>query len=175
MATTQTREFLADRDVRFMMELLDYGQAPFVDEALKNQRPFTTCELKDALKVHWLGQKGREVTSKEPMRPDYRAVRSSFDGFLIWLERIEVLISNDVIDVGDFGDLFFYWLVLLGETPQSNDGITHLGDIQRKALWDYIRGYEFNLVVRLFARYARADRAGTSGFRPRPEKVVSSK
>ena len=87
-----------------------------------------------------------------------------------WLERIEVLISSDVIGVVSFGDLFSYWLVLLGEIPGTDDKIFHLGDTEREALWDYIRGYEFNLVVRLFARYRRAGQVGVKGFKPRPAR-----
>jgi hypothetical protein len=175
MATMQTREFFADPNVRFMMELLDYGEAPFVDDALKHLPLFTKDKLVKAIEVYWQGDKAREGTSKPLMPPEDRAVRSSFDGFLIWLERIEVLISNDVISVSGFGDLFSYWLVLLSEIPGNDDKIVHLGDVEREALWDYIRGYEFNLVVRLFARYGRAGRAGVKSFKLRPAQVVTNR
>jgi hypothetical protein len=175
MATKQTREFFADLNVRFVMELLDYGEAPFIDDALKHLAPFTKDQLKVALEVHWIGEKGREVIFKDSKRPEYRAVRSSFDGFLIWLERIEVLISNDVISVGGFGDLFSYWLVLLSEIPGEDDMIVHLGDVEREAFWDYVRGYEFKLVVRLFARYGRAGRLGKKSFKLRPVRIITNK
>ncbi|MEW6643650.1 MAG: hypothetical protein AB1586_24280 [Pseudomonadota bacterium] len=168
VATTQTRHFLADPDVRFVMELLDYGEVPFVDEALKSHSPFTKDRLVGALEVYWKGDKVAEGTSKPLMQPEDRAVRSAFDGFLNWLERIEVLIGNDVISVGGFGELFSYWLVLLTEIPGNEDKIVHLGDAERQAIWDYIRGYEYNLVARLFARYGRAGPVGIKSFKPRP-------
>ena len=85
------------------------------------------------------------------------------------------MIRNDVISVGGFGDLFSYWLVLLGEIPQSDDRIAHLSNDARKALWKYIRLYEFNAVVRLFARYGRAAPVGKEdGFIPRDSTVPKS-
>ncbi len=98
-------------------------------------------------------------------------VRDIFDEFFARLERIDALISADVIDQGQFGDLFSYWLKLMGERPLLEDmNLTHFGDPQREALWRYIRCYEFNGVVRLFARYGRADKVGVdpkAAFRPK--------
>ncbi|MCP3441438.1 hypothetical protein [Bradyrhizobium sp. CCGUVB14] len=109
------------------------------------------------------------------MQPEGRAVRSAFDGFLKWLERIEVLIGNDVISVGGFGELLSYGLVLLTEIPGNEDKIVHLGDAERQAVWDYIRGYEYNLIVRLFARYGRAGPVGIKSFKPRPATASTVK
>lgn len=170
VATHETREFFSDPNVRFVMELLDYGQAAFVDGDLKGKL-FQRSQLKSALKVHWIGQKGSEVIWEDAALREYRAIRASFDAFLNWLERIEVLISNDVIGVAGFGDLFSYWLMLLSEIPGANDTLVHVGDTEREAIWDYIRGYEFNLVVRLFARYHRAGKVDVRGFKPRPANI----
>lgn len=88
-------------------------------------------------------------------------VRDIFDDFFTRLERIDGLISADVIDQGQLGDLFSYWLKLMGERPLSEDmTLTRFEDPQREVLWRYIRMYEFNGVVRLFARYGRADKQG---------------
>ena len=76
-ATKQTREFLADPNVRFVMDLMDYGEAAFVDGDSK--KSFSTTELKSALTVNWIGKQPGEV--KDLIAPEYRAIRASFDGF----------------------------------------------------------------------------------------------
>ncbi|MHB8270293.1 hypothetical protein [Bradyrhizobium sp.] len=63
MATTQTREFFADPNVRFMMELLDYSLAPFVDDTLKQLPPYTKDNLVKAIEVYWQGDKAHEGTT----------------------------------------------------------------------------------------------------------------
>ena len=168
-ASEQTREFFEDEDVRFVMQLLDHGQAQYAKEGPMKGQIFDVYELSSALAVHWKKWPGQ--TKKESFSDRERAVRSAFDNFLLWLERIEHLIRYDVIGPVGFRDLFSYWLVLLTEIPQPGDRITHLPDPARAALWEYIRSYEFNSVVRLFARYGRAGPVGADGFVPR-ESVI---
>ncbi|MGY3131161.1 hypothetical protein ACVWZM_001843 [Bradyrhizobium sp. USDA 4501] len=162
-ASDQTKEFFEDADVRFVMRVLDYGTAPFWKEETLKGQIFDVGELPKALAVHWKLQQA-EQTETNLFTDRNLAVRSAFDNFLLWLERIEHLIRYDVIGAVGFRDLFSYWLVLLGEIPQSGDRINHLSNEDRAALWEYIRAYEFNSVVRLFARYGRAAPVGTDGF-----------
>ena len=51
--------------------------------------------------------------------------------------------------------------MLLGEIARRDDNIAHLSDDARRALWTYIRVYQFNGVVNLFVRYGRAAPVGT--------------
>ncbi len=78
------------------------------------------------------------------------------------LERINGLIDAGVVSRGEFFDLFSYWLRLLAECPKPEEDmqLRHFGDRRRRALWEYIRGYEFNGVVRLFQKYGRAGDVG---------------
>ncbi|MHC1949624.1 hypothetical protein IF803_35390 [Bradyrhizobium sp. UFLA06-06] len=165
-ASEQTKDFFEDADVRFVMRLLDYGNAPFWKEETLKGQIFDVRELPIALAVHWKRQQS-EQTETNVFTDRTLAVRSAFDNFLLWLERVEHLIRHDVIGAVGFGELFSYWLVLLGEIPHPCDKINHLSNADRAALWEYIRAYEFNSVVRLFARYGRAGPVGQDGFVPR--------
>ncbi|MCA1471173.1 hypothetical protein I6F09_25240 [Bradyrhizobium sp. IC3195] len=169
-ASDQTKEFFEDGDVRFVMRLLDYGNAQFWKEDTLKGQTFDVRDLPTALAVHWKLEPTEEI-EKKTFTDRNLAVRSAFDNFLLWLERIEHLIRYDVIGTIGFGELFSYWLVLLGEIPQPGDRINHLSNEGRAALWEYIRAYEFNSVVRLFARYGRAGPVGRDGFLPR--KTIS--
>ncbi|BAM89469.1 hypothetical protein S58_34760 [Bradyrhizobium oligotrophicum S58] len=155
MATDQTKQFFSDDGVRFVMKVLDYGSVP---SPTRPNQTFDVHQIPEALKIHW---KDAPTETKEPISPEYVAIRTAFDDFLIWLERIEYLIKSDIVSEEGFGDLFSYWLVLLGEKPQPQDKVAHLSDAARKAIWSYIRSYQYNSVVQLFARYGRV---GENGF-----------
>jgi len=77
-------------------------------------------------------------------------IRDAFDGFLGRLERVESLISNKVVAEADFRDHFSYWIRLIGDPKTAGDNFS--AD-KRQTLIDYINSYEFNGVIRLFARY----------------------
>jgi hypothetical protein len=85
--------------------------------------------------------------------PDEQTIRDAFDQFLGRLERIESLIKNGVMTKADFADHFSYWLKLMDENEPQKP--THFSINKRTALWQYIRDYEFNGVIRLFARFGR--------------------
>ena len=76
------------------------------------------------------------------------------DRFLGRLERMESLIKNGVIRAQDFEHYFSYWLNLLDENNGSSK--THLATEKRTVFWNYVREYQFNGVVALFARYGKA-------------------
>jgi hypothetical protein len=81
-------------------------------------------------------------------------LRDMLDRFLGRLERIESLIENGVIKPNDFKHYFSYWLNLIDEN--SIGSTTTFSDQKKRALWAYIRGYQFNGVIRLFARFGKA-------------------
>jgi hypothetical protein len=81
-------------------------------------------------------------------------LRDMLDRFLGRLERIESLIENGVIKRKDFEHYFSYWLKLVDEN--STTPLTNFHSEKRLALWTYIRQYEFEGVVKLFARFGRA-------------------
>ena len=80
-------------------------------------------------------------------------LRDMLDRFLGRLERIESLIENDVIKRNDFEHYFCYWLRLVDENSTSPSSNFH--SEKRLALWAYIRRYEFDGVVKLFARFGK--------------------
>jgi hypothetical protein len=158
MATEQMKQFYEDENVRFAMLLLDHGRAKLVGIG-----EIAVSELSDALAKHWISSPDElksETTRKRPFDAKDRAIRAAIDGFLVQLETIEYLIANGVIGSRDFGDLFSYWLILLGEIARRDDKIAHLSDEARRALWTYIRIYQFHAVVALFSRYGRAAPVG---------------
>jgi len=158
MAVKQLKEFYGDGNVRFCMELLDHSRS-----RLDGFGDVSVFDLRSALAKHWINSSEEfkdDATKKGPFTPRDRAIRSAFDDFLIQLETIEHLIVQGVIDSGGFGELFSYWLMLLGEIAKRDDKIAHLPDDARRALWAYIRVYQFNAVVKLFARYGRAAPVG---------------
>ena len=79
-------------------------------------------------------------------------IRDAFDGFLGRLERVDALISKEVISPDDFHDHFSYWIKLIGDPKGPDD---HFSDEKRRTLIGYINKYEFNGVIRLFARYGK--------------------
>jgi hypothetical protein len=159
MAVTLMKKFYEDNNVSFAMQLLDYGRAK-----LAGNGEVVAADLPAALARHWVNSPDElkdGATKKGPFTVQDRAIRAAFDGFLVQLESIEHLIVNGVIGSRNFGELFSYWLMLLGEIAQRDDNIAHLSDSARRALWTYIRVYRFNGVVNLFARYGRAAPVGT--------------
>ncbi len=158
MAVKQMKDFYDDPNVRFAMQLLDHGRA-----VLDGVGEIAAFELSGALARHWVNSPEElkdDATKKGPFTVKDRAIRTAFDGFLVQLETIEHLIVNGVIGSRDFGELFSYWLMLLGEIARSDDRVAHLSDDARRALWTYIRVYQFNAAVDLFARYGRAAPVG---------------
>ena len=81
-------------------------------------------------------------------------IRDVFDRFLVRLERIEALISKDVISADDFADHFSYWIKLIGDNSDQKN-LTQFSAERRETLLKYIKGYEFNGVIRLFDRYGK--------------------
>jgi hypothetical protein len=153
------KDFYEDANVTFAMQLLDHGRAQ-----LGGIGEVVVADLPDALARHWAKSSDELLdgaTKKGPFTAKDRAIRTAFDGFLVQLESIEHLIVNGVIGSRNFGELFSYWLMLIGEIARRDDNIAHLSDHARHALWTYIRVYQFDGVVNLFARYGRAGPVGT--------------
>jgi hypothetical protein len=172
MAVKFMKEFYEDTNVSFAMQLLDHGRAE-----LTGIGQVIAADLPAALARHWINSPDElkdDATKKGPFTVKDRAIRSAFDGFLVQLESIEHLIVNGVIGSRNFGELFSYWLILLGEIARPDDSIAHLSDDARRALWTYIRVYQFNGVVNLFARYGRAGPIGTNDrFVPRATTKIT--
>jgi hypothetical protein len=84
---------------------------------------------------------------------DEQSIRDAFDVFLGRLERIDSLMRKGVISKSDFKDHFSYWLELLDENEPTKK--SYFSHAKRKALWRYIKTYEFEGVIRLFKRYGR--------------------
>jgi hypothetical protein len=163
-AADEIEKFHADENVSLALAIIDYGamQIPIPDPATGRMTsvPFI---FRKALEHHTTRSPpgaSDEAEKSERFRPEELRLRAVMDQFLLRLERIESLIAKGVIPSKDFGDLFEYWLELIGERPRDIDQLTHFSDGRRRALWSYIRQYRFNGVVRLFARYARAARVG---------------
>ena len=85
---------------------------------------------------------------------DEEHLRDMLDRFLGRLERIESLIKNDVIKADDFRHYFSYWLNLVDENSTSSP--TTFNTEKKRALWTYIRRYEFDGAINLFARFGKA-------------------
>jgi hypothetical protein len=169
-AANEVAEFRRDPNSELALKLLDYQnmQIRSVGEVSgAGSWTITPDQLVRALRYHGDDKQlsdGEPLTSNEGpggFSEIELRVRDIFDDFFARLERIDALISADVIDQDQFGDLFSYWLKLMGEKPLPEDmNLTHFEDPQREALWRYIRLYEFNGVVRLFERYGRAAKEG---------------
>jgi hypothetical protein len=175
-AADEMEKLHTDPNVNLAFRLFDYGSSNMSLQIYSERHEavvVTKDDVKSALAHHL--DRLAENDSLDPPRPLFTskeyALREIFDGFLIRLERIEHLISKEVISEEDFGDLFSYWLELLGERARPDDTLTHFTDARRKRLWKYIRLYQFNGVVRLFGRYGRAAPEKTPpqlAFVPRP-------
>lgn len=81
-------------------------------------------------------------------------VRDVFDRYLERLERIETLISNQVISDENFRDLYSYWINIIG-TTNNNSEVRHLSAAKRDAIIRYVNDYRFNGVIRLFRRFGK--------------------
>lgn len=133
----ETLAFLSDTAVQRALSDLDYAEPT----AMR------------ALRLHAANY---ETDAATGFPRDDKEARDNVDQFLTRLEMIDFLIERGVIAREDFENQFTYWLELLGEIPRADDTLLHFSDVNRRALWAYIRTYRFNGVVRLFARYGRA-------------------
>ena len=165
-AASEMETFHHDDSVQSAMGMIDYCEMPdyiMSDNAVPGAAPLflSPGEFSAALRNHTDTMKSlvANPTSEksELFTANERKIRDLIDGFLGRLERIDNLIARGVIDAGDFERLFGYWLQLMGEIPQPEDTLNHFDDPRRRALWCYIRTYRFDGVVRLFARYGRAE------------------
>jgi len=164
-AATQLERFYSDPNVKFALVMLDYQNAAFSLNYNGAQLSLgvTPELLKSALSWHVDRLVPSQVghgCAEEVFTPTEQAVRDIFDNCFNHLERIELLIKNDVIAKADFGDLFSYWLQLIGERPLQDDSIDHLTNDLRETIWIYLRKYRYDGVIRLFERYGRAAPSG---------------
>ena len=178
--------FFTDENVQFALEIMDYGDARLTSPISQTPLIVSGDLLRRSLAYHEeiTGQRAADAEAgsakEELFTPEERLVRDTFDVFFTRLERIDTLIGNGVIAEDDFGQLFSYWLELMGEWPRDDDTVIHMGNKRRQRLWLYIRNYRFNGVVRLFHRYDRAASVGTpadQAFRrrnPRPSPAQST-
>jgi CRISPR/Cas system-associated endonuclease/helicase Cas3 len=136
-------------------DMLIYGQGFLL--ALRNHLvPRDIVANYDQTKDNFAQEEQRQNKKNWQYRfpPDEQRNRDAFDVFLGRLERIESLIKNGVISKSNFADHFSYWLKLMDENKPEK--LSHFSDAKRIALWNYIRDYEFNGVIKLFARFGRA-------------------
>jgi hypothetical protein len=147
VAVAEMLAFFSDASVRKALSAFDYAE-PIVMKSLR---------------IH---AETYESLPDQGFSEEEKKARDCVDEFLTRLEAIDMLIERGVVSKLDFASQFAYWLELLGELPASSDKINHLSDVHRQELWHYIRRYKFSGVVRLFARYQRANAYG-EGFTPR--------
>jgi hypothetical protein len=176
-AADEIRDFLKNDSVSGVLRIFDHGEALVKVQNEDGQVVYvnaTRDHLRSSLQHH-----SDRIASGHWFDFVEVQIRQLVDEFLHGLERIEVLIREGVIDHENFGELFSYWLKLLAETPLENDlQISHLRNKTRERLWEYIRRYEFNGVVRLFRSYDRAAPIGTpwaAAFEQKPEVVCDPK
>lgn len=164
-AASEMEIFHNDDAVQSAMSMIDYCEMPdytMPGNAMPEVPPLfiNPGEFSAALRNHTDSIKSLATNptseKSELFTTNERKIRDLIDGFLGRLERIDNLIARGVIDAGDFERLFSYWLQLIGEIPQPGDTLNHFDDARRRALWQYIRTYRFDGVVRLFGRYGRA-------------------
>ena len=174
-AADEIEKFGTDESVRTALRLIDWhsGYIPYVDEAgTKHRRWFGALDYHLALRPHSmkrsgvagyvlaedayatkLAAEGREC--EDLFTPVEQYVRDIFDSFLGRLERIESLISSGVVSQKNFGDFFSYWIRVIGDVKSSGDDLAHFSNRKRDTLVLYINYYQFNGVIRLFARYGK--------------------
>jgi hypothetical protein len=165
--------FHSDADVALALKVVDWGnlQVTFAETAWRPAFTdvVTTKTLREALELHWVRAKRLNIQFNDPEKSEYfttieRALRDIVDSLLTRLERMNGLIDAGVVSRDEFFELFSYWLRLLAErpSPEQDMKLRHFGDRRRRALWEYIRGYEFNGVIRLFQKYGRAGEVGVA-------------
>jgi len=173
-AAGEMEQFHKDEAVLSAMRLIDYCEMSDNLPAGASPMLVHPAEFVDALRNH--AEKistlsaNPNIEKSELFTPNQRKIRDVIDGYLGRLERIDNLIARGVIDKGDFERLYSYWLQLTGEIPQERDSLNHLDDERRQALWNYIRTYRFDGVIRLYGRYGRAAGIGIdpdNAFSPR--------
>ncbi|GLK78435.1 hypothetical protein [Methylopila turkensis] len=135
------------------------GPAEFCDALRHHGSPRAMLGQESAAPDALIKEVGGEAVV-EPSRADgfsieQQAIRDVFDAFLGRLERVEMLIRVGVIPQDLFGDQFSYWLEAMGEIEPTAGEVAGLDDARRRALWRFIRAYQFNGVIRLFGRYGR--------------------
>ena len=176
-AADEIERFNSDESVKTALRIIDWhsGSISYVDEAGERlKKPFGVAEYHLALRPHIKARS--EVRGYRPEDDKYRAarvasgapfedyfspleqyVRDVFDAFLGRLERIEMLIECGVIGEKNFGDMFSYWLHVIGDEKKTggNFELNHFSNSKREALIEYITYYRFEGVMRLFSRYGK--------------------
>jgi hypothetical protein len=90
----------------------------------------------------------RPHTDSTVFQPEEQIIRDVFDNYLSALERIEFLIHKKAIDAEYFKAYFNYWLQIGSKTKDVRGASAF-----QRALWTYIRKYEFENVPKLLQRY----------------------
>jgi hypothetical protein len=182
-AVDEMRQFLDDEDVRRVLKIIDYGEVTlhFPSMPQGHEVEVTSQLLRQSLAHHnkpETSEPQSDWTKTNLFSADQQRIRDVSDNFFGRLERIENLIRNDVVSKEDFGELFSYWLELMGERALQGDELVHFGNQRRQRLWNYIRAYRFDGVVRLFEMYGRAGPVGTDSFVARkalrPDELVDT-
>ncbi|KAA0694374.1 hypothetical protein DTW90_23890 [Neorhizobium sp. P12A] len=174
-AADEFERFNGDEAVRTALRVIDWysGTITVVDEiGTKHKREYTPLDFHLALRPH---SKRRcdvrqYVASEDKFRADRENrglpfddyfsytelyLREVFDLFLGRLERIEMLIECGVIGKENFGDVFSYWLYVIGDEKKSGDELDNFSNAKRETLIEYLKYYQFRGVLRLFARYGK--------------------
>ncbi|NKL40044.1 hypothetical protein GFL57_03260 [Rhizobium leguminosarum bv. viciae] len=174
-AADEFEHFGEDEAVRTALRVIDWhsGTITVIDEVgTKHKRDYTPLDFHLALRPHSTHRSDVPgyVAAEDKFRidraqkglpfEDYFSftelyLRDVFDSFLGRLERIEMLIESGVIGKENFGEVFSYWLYLIGDEKQSGDGLDQFSNAKRQTLIDYIKFYQFKGVLRLFARYGK--------------------
>lgn len=175
-AANEMSLFLEKPDVKAALRMIDWnsGQIQVVDdEGVTRKLPFSRLILRLALRHHSIGRQAVEGydpsrdrfleearaydKSDEQMRiyfsNDEQAIRDIFDAFLSRLERMETLIECGVISDDLFKKHFGYWLKAMAENKIFDGSTTFSNRKTHRSLWNYIRLYQSEGVIRLFRRY----------------------
>jgi hypothetical protein len=166
-AADELENFYRDDDVKLALRIMEYETLEVPFQARPSGSQLSSVRVNRKVLVEALQhqsvryEKGYDEEKGEIYSGVEIQIRETFDSFLFRLDRVQNLIRNEVISKADFHALFSYWLELMGEIPMPADQITHFCDERRRALWMYIRQYQFEGVVRLFEAYGRAAPVGT--------------
>ncbi|MHC2219480.1 hypothetical protein [Rhizobium leguminosarum] len=174
-AADEVEHFYSDESVKTALRVIDWhsGSISVVDESGSRQkktyapldfhlalRPHTTnrssVRTYEASDDHYRSERERNGKRFEDIfSPTEQYLREVFDSFLGRLERIEMLIECGVIGEKNFGDVFSYWLHVIGDEKDASTSLAHFSNPKREALLEYVKFYQFAGVQRLFARYGR--------------------
>ena len=141
----EIKEFLADRDVKKVLLILDWKRIdlPLYD----NEIPENSTRLIFYIdEVHLENSLSTEPNSE--FTDEETIIRKSIDEFLVKLSMFQNYVDNKLITTNDLKPYLEYWINMIGDRSKSQKNPIYIEN-----LWKFIKKYEYSQVIKLLKSF----------------------